>query len=303
VKKPSAEIWSALRAAASSQAVPVSLLAAIAFQESAFDPKAIGPMVKAGWRALGLMQLSPTNIRAYDVTDPLDPSDSANGAARLIKNLMRASDGGVDNVIAAYNWGIGNVNRGNKWPNSVTSYVRGVRSNRAWLLDQAETPRGGTLYERLRAAIVGLYAANVGVREIGELYSSFRSFDRVHSVVPDVDVIKFPVLVTSLARYATLFWNAPITSSATPPPRWLIEGTPVALKTFAAKLIEEPATFTPLTLGDADPTDRAITLTPQVVYGRVETSSSGSLLAVLLAFGLWWAVSDGKTRRSVMFGV
>lgn len=300
--KPPPEIWRAIAAAAASHAVPATLLAAIAFQESAWDPKALGPITKGGWRAMGLMQLSPANVKAYDVGDPMDPAESANGAARLLSNLFRASDHTLPSVVAAYNWGIGNVNKGKKWPASVNGYVSAVLANRVWLQHQANTPKGATLYERLRDAIVGLYAVNPGVVEVEELYRSLRAFDVANAAVPDVGFIKAPVVVASLAEYARLYDAAPITTAITPPPSWLIEGTPAALKSIAVKLVQPPAELRQLTIADASPADGAITLTPQVIYGRVDRSENDQqgmgAIALLIAFAFFWATSSRKDRAA-----
>ncbi len=90
--------------AAQRYGVPASLLAAVAHQESGFNPGAVSP---AGAR--GLMQLMPATAAGLGV-DPLNPSQAVDGAARLLRDLI-AQFGRTDLALAAYNAGPGAVHR------------------------------------------------------------------------------------------------------------------------------------------------------------------------------------------------
>ena len=92
------------RAGAAHQVAP-ALLAAVARQESGFDPLAVSP---AG--AQGLMQLMPGTAEGLGVSDPFDPAQSIDGAARLLDDLM-GRFGSVELALAAYNAGPGAVLR------------------------------------------------------------------------------------------------------------------------------------------------------------------------------------------------
>lgn len=82
-----------------------ALLAAVARQESGFDPRAVSP---AG--AQGLMQLMPGTARGLGVADPFDPVQAVDGAARLLDDLLTRF-GSVELALAAYNAGPGAVLR------------------------------------------------------------------------------------------------------------------------------------------------------------------------------------------------
>jgi hypothetical protein len=91
-------------AAGARHGVAPTLLAAVAKQESGFDPTAVSP---AGAR--GLMQIMPATARGLGV-NPDVPAQAVDGAARLLKDLI-SEFGRVDHALAAYNAGPGAVHR------------------------------------------------------------------------------------------------------------------------------------------------------------------------------------------------
>jgi peptidoglycan DL-endopeptidase CwlO len=84
--------------------VSATLLAAVAHQESGFQPRVVSP---AGAR--GLMQLMPGTAKGLGV-NPDNPAEAVDGAARMLRNLVREF-GRVDHALAAYNAGPGAVHR------------------------------------------------------------------------------------------------------------------------------------------------------------------------------------------------
>lgn len=91
-------------AAGARHGVAPTLLAAVAKQESGFNPSAVSP---AGAR--GLMQIMPATARGLGV-NPDVPAQAVDGAARLLKDLI-SEFGRVDHALAAYNAGPGAVHR------------------------------------------------------------------------------------------------------------------------------------------------------------------------------------------------
>lgn len=109
-------------AAAQKYGVDADLLAAVAKQESGYDPKAVSP---AG--AQGLMQLMPATAKGLGVTNSFDPAQAVDGAARLLSDLLDRF-GRTDLALAGYNAGPGAVLRyGGVPPYPETqNYVRSI---------------------------------------------------------------------------------------------------------------------------------------------------------------------------------
>lgn len=83
--------------------VPAALLAAVAKQESGFNPSAVS---SAG--AQGLMQLMPSTAAGLGV-NAYDPQQAIDGAATLLSNYLQQYGGSVPLTLAAYNAGPGAV--------------------------------------------------------------------------------------------------------------------------------------------------------------------------------------------------
>ena len=87
--------------------LPSGLLSFVQNREDASgDPNAVSP---AG--AIGPFQFEPSTAKAYGVTDPTDYDQSAVGAAKMFSDLSNQYNGSVPHMLAAYNWGSGNVDK------------------------------------------------------------------------------------------------------------------------------------------------------------------------------------------------
>ena len=89
--------------AAAQSGVPAALLAAVAKQESGFNPQAVS---SAG--AQGLMQLMPSTAAGLGV-NAFDPQQAISGAAQLLSSYLQQYGGSVPLSLAAYNAGPGAV--------------------------------------------------------------------------------------------------------------------------------------------------------------------------------------------------
>jgi cell wall-associated NlpC family hydrolase len=116
---PYADLFSA---ASAKYGVDAKLLAAVARQESGFNAHAV-----SGAGAQGLMQLMPGTARGLGVTDPFNPAQAIDGAARLLKGLEQEF-GRTDLALAAYNAGPGAVHRYGGIPPypETQNYVRNI---------------------------------------------------------------------------------------------------------------------------------------------------------------------------------
>lgn len=95
------------------------------------DPKSLGPMTKYGWRAGGLMQLSPAVAAKYGVTDVNDPEQNIRGGAMYMRDLLKQYGGNLDHALAAYNAGPGVVNKYKGIPpyHETQDYVKTIKAN------------------------------------------------------------------------------------------------------------------------------------------------------------------------------
>lgn len=80
--------------------VSATLLLAVAWQESHFDPLAVS---KVG--AQGLMQFMPQTWAEFGIGSPFSPQDSMRAGARYLAYLLKRYDGDVRLALAAYNAG------------------------------------------------------------------------------------------------------------------------------------------------------------------------------------------------------
>ena len=94
------------RAAAKAAGVEDAWLRAIAHAESGFDADAVSDK-----GAQGVMQLMPEVAAEYGVADPFDPAQSIRAGARHLRALLRRYRDDRSLALAAYNAGIGAVQR------------------------------------------------------------------------------------------------------------------------------------------------------------------------------------------------
>ena len=101
------------------QGVDPNLALGIAETESQFSQSA-----RSGAGAIGVFQLMPETAKGLNV-DPYDEDDNIRGGIKYIKQLLEMYDGDEKKALAAYNWGMGNVNRKGleKAPTETKKYV------------------------------------------------------------------------------------------------------------------------------------------------------------------------------------
>jgi|SRR5580700_2931736 hypothetical protein len=100
----SSDITQIIADAAATAGIDPNLAIAVAVQESSLNPNAQSP---AG--AQGLFQLMPATAASLGVTDPFDPTQSANAGCEYLAQMLSMFGGDTSKALGAYNWGPGNV--------------------------------------------------------------------------------------------------------------------------------------------------------------------------------------------------
>ncbi len=114
-----------IQKASSLYGVDSGLIRGVIEAESSFNPDAISSK-----GAKGLMQLMPETAKELGVKDPLDPAENIMGGTRYLKKLLDRYDGSVPHALAAYNWGMGNLDsRRSRMPAETRNYVAKITGN------------------------------------------------------------------------------------------------------------------------------------------------------------------------------
>ncbi len=116
---PPTDFTSLINKAASRYQLDPSLIHAVIETESNFNSRAVS---NAG--AQGLMQLMPQTASELKVADPLDPAQNIDGGSRYLARLVERYHGDTKLALAAYNWGMGNLERQpENMPEETKNYV------------------------------------------------------------------------------------------------------------------------------------------------------------------------------------
>jgi len=96
----------AISQAAKKYCIPEKMIKAVITTESSGDHMACSPV-----GAQGLMQLMPATAKELGVKNPFNPVDNINGGAKYLKQLHDRYHGNWEKALAAYNAGMGNVDK------------------------------------------------------------------------------------------------------------------------------------------------------------------------------------------------
>lgn len=244
MRVPPANLQGIMQRAAVRAGVPYTLLAAIAYAESTYKIDAKSPPLKSGGHALGLFQLTPATAADYGVTDPLDPVQCTDGAARYVGWLTQRYRWDWTRVLAAYQLGATGLERrerdGSALPKVVIDYIEQVTVSRRWLQRRIweagqeqrranrPAPAPGaqqtldltpTAMQRLNAAIEALSRANPDWLDTRQLVTLWRDwYTPTRAQQSDDMLFVEPWSVIYWKEYEIKYDRAPLTPGDVPPP-------------------------------------------------------------------------------------
>jgi hypothetical protein len=132
-KNKSQEIDKIIDGAALQYGVDPSLIRAVISVESNGNPRAVSPV-----GAQGLMQLMPGTAAELGVTDPFDPKQNITAGTRYLSQLLERYQGNQKLALAAYNWGMGNLERKPEGlPRETQNYIARVEKQYQSFLNSA----------------------------------------------------------------------------------------------------------------------------------------------------------------------
>lgn len=119
VQSGKAQFASIVAKAAEQHGLDPKLIEAVIQTESSFQADAVSPV-----GAQGLMQLMPATAADLGVKDAFDPEQNVMAGSKYLKQLMNRYDGDAKLALAAYNWGMGNLERNpERMPQETIQYV------------------------------------------------------------------------------------------------------------------------------------------------------------------------------------
>jgi hypothetical protein len=103
--------------------VDPELIRAVIRAESNFKNESTSPK-----GAMGLMQIMPETAKDLGIRDAYDPRENIMGGTRYLKGLLDRYRDDVPTALAAYNWGMGNVERRpDKLPRETRVYINRIQ--------------------------------------------------------------------------------------------------------------------------------------------------------------------------------
>jgi hypothetical protein len=142
-----------IESAARESDLPLEFFARVIWQESRFQPGAVGPVTRSGERAQGIAQFMPYTASERGLLDPFNPVQALPKSAEFLAEL-REQFGNLGLAAAAYNAG---PRRVQEWlagtgpmPQETRSYVLAITGST--VEEWAKAGKGGKQPERIRTS-------------------------------------------------------------------------------------------------------------------------------------------------------
>jgi hypothetical protein len=142
-----------IESAARESGLPLEFFARVIWQESRFQPGAVGPVTRSGERAQGIAQFMPGTANERGLLDPFSPVQALPKSAEFLAEL-REQFGNLGLAAAAYNAG---PRRVQEWlagtgpmPQETRNYVLAITGSP--VEDWAKAGKGGKAPERIRTS-------------------------------------------------------------------------------------------------------------------------------------------------------
>jgi hypothetical protein len=142
-----------IESAARESNLPLEFFARVIWQESRFQPGAVGPVTRSGERAQGIAQFMPGTANERGLLDPFNPVQALPKSAEFLAEL-REQFGNLGLAAAAYNAG---PRRVQEWlagtgpmPQETRNYVLAITGST--VEEWAKAGKGGKQLERIKTA-------------------------------------------------------------------------------------------------------------------------------------------------------
>lgn len=269
-------LTSLFQKASDTYGVSVSLLTAMAKQESSFQADATS---SSG--AMGIMQLMPATATELGCSDAYDPEQNIMAGAKYISQLLQKYDGNVSLALAAYNAGSNNVDKYGGIPpfeetQNYVAKITGYMNEGVTLPDGTTT--AATSDTSNATAITSSFLNNLDQDSLKELLNKIFSYDDYLGLINQlVTIIQDAAVGTTGSTSSTATANSTANTTGTANTATTNSDTTAAVgnSTLSVKVTASNPTTETTSEGGASTTD------PDLYYASKSINYNNSVLNLL----------------------